>query len=369
MKFLHTADWQIGMRAAHVGARAEDVRAARLDTAKAVVDVARQRSVEAILLAGDTFEDNEVSGADVQRIADILDAFGGPVYIIPGNHDPFVQASVWNHSAWKRERLHLLLAAEPVSIVDGVTLYPCPALSKHSTADPTSWIAEAPADGVRIGIAHGTVRGSRPDEECFPIARDAAERTGLDYLALGHWHSTASFDCDLEHARMAYCGTPETTRFDERDSGNTLLVDVVGRNQLPNVEQISTGRLQWKQLERSIGAEVDVETLVADVEAIERPEATLVKLRLHGLLQPRDVVALGRLRELIDARFPLCARLDDSGLLAAPQDASWFEALPAGLLQSTARKLLEGTDPNAAATALQRLYRFAHDEHALGEAL
>ena len=49
------------------------------------------------------------------------------------------------------------------------------------------------ADGsgaIAVGLAHGTVEGVPQDPPEFPIARDAAARAGLDYLALGHWHST-----------------------------------------------------------------------------------------------------------------------------------------------------------------------------------
>ena len=89
MKFLHTADWQIGMKAAHVGDGGEKVRRERLAAANRVVAAARERGAEFILLAGDTFEHNAVPRADVQRVADILGAFQGPVYVIPGNHDPY----------------------------------------------------------------------------------------------------------------------------------------------------------------------------------------------------------------------------------------------------------------------------------------
>ena len=90
MKFLHTADWQIGMRAAHVGAAGARVREERLTAARRVIDAARSAGVEFIVVCGDTFEDNGVDRVLVQKAADILAGFDGPVYVIPGNHDPLV---------------------------------------------------------------------------------------------------------------------------------------------------------------------------------------------------------------------------------------------------------------------------------------
>jgi DNA repair exonuclease SbcCD nuclease subunit len=56
MRFLHTADWQIGMRAAMLGDKGERVRVARLESARCVIELARREKVDFVLVAGDTFE-------------------------------------------------------------------------------------------------------------------------------------------------------------------------------------------------------------------------------------------------------------------------------------------------------------------------
>jgi DNA repair exonuclease SbcCD nuclease subunit len=365
VKFLHTADWQIGMKAAHVGSRSTDVRRARFESAERVIRIAQQRGADAILVTGDTFEDNAVSTVDVQRVSDILAAFGGPVYIISGNHDPSVAASLWQHAGWRRPNLHLLLDETPFEAAPGVTLYPCPLTTKTSSLDPTAWIAGAGGDGVRIGLAHGSVPGANVAENCFPIPRDAPRRCGLDYLALGHWHSTASFDEPLESARMAYAGTHEQTKFGERDSGNALLVEVRERGALPIIEQIATGSLTWLELKRSVEVAPDIERLRQHIEALPNAATTLLKVSLEGVLHPDALEELERLRDVIEARFSLFHKLDDSSLLPAPSDASWVERLPLGLVRGVAERLLSGTaftnDPEAARNALMRLYRLAHN--------
>ena len=57
VKFVHTADWQIGMKAAHVGAVGKRVRSERLESARRVVEAAASRQADFIIVAGDTFED------------------------------------------------------------------------------------------------------------------------------------------------------------------------------------------------------------------------------------------------------------------------------------------------------------------------
>ncbi len=228
VKFIHTADWQIGMQAAHVGAVAPQVRAERLEAARRVMQAASEAEVDFVVVAGDTFEDNAVDRVLVQKVADLLAEFAAPVYLIPGNHDPLVPGSVWEHAAWRtHSNLHVCGDAQPLD-VGPATLYPCPLLEKHSLKDPTQWIRAVDQPGIAIGIGHGTVEGIGSGALDYPIPRDAATRSGLDYLALGHWHSFTEFR-GADGVRMAYAGTHETTKFGERDSGNVLLVEIADR--------------------------------------------------------------------------------------------------------------------------------------------
>lgn len=70
MRFLHTADWQIGMKASHVGEAGTRIRDERLAAARRVGEAACGAGAEFILVAGDTFEDNGVDRALIQKVAD-----------------------------------------------------------------------------------------------------------------------------------------------------------------------------------------------------------------------------------------------------------------------------------------------------------
>ena len=73
---------------------------------------------------------------------------------------------------------------------------------------------------LRIGLAHGSIRDfSSRGEAQNQIAPDRAQRSNLDYLALGDWHGTLRVD-----ARTWYSGTPETDRFQRDEPGHALLV-------------------------------------------------------------------------------------------------------------------------------------------------
>lgn len=343
MRFIHTADWQIGMRAVHVGAVAARVREERLAAARRVIDLAREKGAGFILVAGDVFEDNAVDPVVVRQVADILAAFGGTVFILPGNHDPLEPGSVWDRALWSETKNVTILRDAAPADIPGGTLFPCPARSRHGGADPTAWIPLA-ADGIRVGVAHGTLEGIETSEREFPIPRAAAARARLDYLALGHWHSTATYTDAAGAVRMAYAGTHEPTSFGERDSGNALLVEIDAPGAAPRVTPVPTAGLCWTRVERSIRVPEDLAAVRREIEAIADPARTLLEVRLSGVMARAGQEGLRAIDEILRARF-LFGRLAAAGLRPLPDDPSWLDSLPVGLLREAGARLQRLSDP------------------------
>ncbi len=344
MKFLHTADWQWGMKAVQVGGAGERVRAERVKTAERIVRLAREQAVDFILLAGDTFEDNGVERVLIQQAADLLGGAGLPVYLIPGNHDPLVPGSVWEHPSWGSRNNIRILAEEKSVAVPGGLLYPCPVREKFSRKDPTAWIPADSDDEVRIGLAHGSFEGVGGDELELPILRDAASRAGLDYLALGHWHSLSLFSDGAGVSRAAYPGTPEPSRFGERDSGKVLIVEIEAPRSPPRITPLRVGGLIWESQTADVRKPGDLARLRETLEAWPGPEDTLLALKVTGFLGAGEREELVRLREIMGARF-LYQDLDLSQLYPSPADETWLSDLPPGVLQETAARLRQLADP------------------------
>ena len=331
-RFLHTSDWQMGMMAPGLGDAGEKVRAARIESLRNVLAAAENHQVQAILVAGDIFENNLVSNVIVESVVAILnDQTNIPIYLIPGNHDPFSRDSVYRRSAWSqlRQHIHVLTAAKPIALADGVTLFPCPLTQKHGFDDPTAWIPDRQDDSnIRISMAHGSMR-IRPDigDDDFPIGLNAAERAGLDYLALGHWHSKMSYPLDDDTARTYYSGTHESNGFSQRDSGNVLLVTIDGRGKPPRVETVRTGILDWLDREIDLGRQPLTEAARA-LRELPGAERTLVRVSVHGQPGPEYASELADMAAMLSARF-LHHSIDD-GDVTTPSFGMRF----GGLLES-----------------------------------
>ena len=228
IRFVHTADLQIGKS---FGQFPPDIaavlRTGRLETLKRIAALARDRGVDAVLVAGDCFDDIAVADETLRRFKVALEPFNGTWVLLPGNHDPAIAESPW--SRLKRFGLpaNVIIGDEPVPIAigDRAVVLPAPLRRRRDAADLTDWFDTALTDDhlIRIGLAHGSVREFLPEaiEVANPIALDRAERSRLDYLALGDWHGRLQVS-----ERTWYSGTPEPDRFRENDPGYVLDVTI-----------------------------------------------------------------------------------------------------------------------------------------------
>lgn len=352
MRFLHTSDWHIGLKAAHAGQAGEKLRAARIEAGRRVAGLARAESIDFLLVAGDTFDSSNPRASEIVETAEVLDGMGCPVFVIPGNHDPDVPAGVWEHGVWTQLRnVRVLRTKEPVAVPHG-TIYPCPLGSRWGAGDPMAWIpARGDSDGVRIGLAHGGLPAAGVDGD---IRTDAAERYGLDYVALGDWHSASQ---RLEGVRMAYCGSLETTAFDDRDAGNVLLVEVSGAGEMPRIEKRRVGAIDWMRVERRLQHEGDGAALVEEVRALAGAQR-LLDVRVSGSLFAQDAERLDALESQLRELF-LHARLIREGLATGDGEVE----LPPGFLAEAGRRLREmaGNGDPVAAQALLELARIARE--------
>jgi len=72
-RFLHTADWQIGKAFGRLPPDvASELRAQRIRTVERIAETARAHHVDAVLIAGDAFDSNEVSDKTIVRTLEAL---------------------------------------------------------------------------------------------------------------------------------------------------------------------------------------------------------------------------------------------------------------------------------------------------------
>lgn len=332
VKFLHTADWHLGKKYVKLGEKAEKARKTRIKSAENLLEKAKANNVDFVIISGDLFDNNDVDRNLTYKVTEILAKINPiPVYILPGNHDPLTMDSLYLDPVWNSlENVEIFEDSHSMEIPNmNVTLYPCPIKQKRSKNDFTDWI-KVLDEQISIGVAHGTL-GIIEEEPNFPIDPTRAEKSGLDYLALGEWHSFSEYKCSDGIARTVYPGTPETTKFGEKDSGTAAIVTIDGHKSRPNIQKLDTGILKWVTLSKDVYTMNDIQNIENELNTITNPNSQVLNLSLKGTVDQETYNYLEYLKSKYTGNFMYFDVLNDNVYLK-PDLLEFKSMIPEGAI-------------------------------------
>ncbi len=382
MKFIHTADWQIGKPFAGISDthKRSLVQQARIDVIERIGLVAKDVGAEFILVAGDLFDSPSSDKATVSAACSAIGKMKLPVIAIPGNHDHGGPGSVWEQEFFLREQAalapNLMVLREPAPLeLKSAVILPCPLLRRAVSSDPTEWLrasdvyTELSPDKPRIVLAHGSTQvfsGQWDDDEeshsstnLIDLARLPAPE--VDYIAIGDWHGTKQVS-----AKAWFAGTPELDRFPkggDHDPGNTLIVDVL-RGEEPQVTKSVTASLQWNELVFDFADDTALNELEGRLAGLlgQRANEDLLRLTLTGSIGIEASHRLEQILESLDARL-LRLKLANQTHVAPTEEEiqALTQRASDPLITSVARQLVEqsdgdGDDAEVARIALRELH-------------
>ena len=183
---------------------------------RSVLVTARAARADVVLLAGDTFENNQLGQAILERARGLLADADLRVVILPGNHDPALADSVFVRGGF---------AELPHVSILGVThdeAVPFPVFDLeiwgHAHRD---YYSMAPLRGPRprstrwqAAMAHGhyepPATRANPLRPSWVFSDEEIAATGADYLALGHWDRAVRVGNGVVPAY--YSGSPHLAR-------------------------------------------------------------------------------------------------------------------------------------------------------------
>jgi DNA repair protein SbcD/Mre11 len=260
--------------------------------------------VDLFLIAGDLFDSNVQPRRSVERVAAELKRLAeGRIrtVIIPGTHDVFDRASIY-----RAYDLPVLAGTSPgdgmVTVLDpdhpsvhlaalDATVHGRVFPTKRAPHSPLADVAEAVAAAAaeptpatwHVGLVHGSIAipgKTDGDEVVITTAEIAA--SGLDYLALGHWHSAQSSKAG--GVAYAYSGAPEAVALDQDRAGKVLLVSLdeqAGQRSTTIVEK-QVGKTTFAKLEIDAATVASQPALIDSLTARADPDLVL-DARLVGV--------------------------------------------------------------------------------------
>lgn len=378
MRFVHTADWQLGMTRHFLAGDAQPrYSAARRDVVGGLGPLAAEVGAEFVVVAGDVFEHNQLAPQVISQSLEAMRAIGIPVYLLPGNHDPLDASSVYTSALFTTEcpdNVVVLDRAGVHEVRPGLQIVAVPWGSKVPTRDLVAEVLDGlSADGVtRVLVAHGGVDVLDPDHGKPSLIRlavldDALARGAVHYVALGDKHSVTEVGSS---GRVWYAGSPEVTNFDgiEPDPGHVLVVDIdeTDLRRAVTVDARHVGRWRFLTLRHQVDTSRDIADLDLNLDLLTGKDRTVVRLALTGSLTVTDRAALDACLDKYSRLFAwlgLWERHTDLAVIPADGefsdlDIGGFAAAAVEELVATAR-VVDAETAGDAQAALALLLRLA----------
>lgn len=309
---IHTSDLHLdrcfsksGMPASFGNRRRQSLR----DCFHAIIERAGAWPADALLIAGDLFEHDRVTRDTAQFLISEFESIPNvPVFIAPGNHDPFMPDSIYATENWPE---NVCIFAEPnwssVAAADGAfTVHGFGFDSPHLTRNPFGElrIPEVGPKTVHVAVAHGSERGHQPPDKDAYAAFDASDATpeGLTYLALGHFHSVTHIEGDFG-TTVYYSGAPEGHNL--REIGMCHYLEVEVDEGIARVTRVPSSRIVYTTYRIACDRFRSSQDMISAIRDVARQEDVrqIARIIFTGSLEPAIQSEMGLVHDAATIDF------------------------------------------------------------------
>ncbi len=306
LKILHTADIHLGAKFSGLGNKGASQREQLRATFKNVVATAINERVNIVLIAGDLFDANQQPQGNIDLVIEQFNLLGSnniPVCLIPGTHDSFDSSSIYKKVDFEGKCPNLKnFTDESISCKEypglDLTVYGKPNLSNRSSISPLKGLKPSTSSKFHIAMAHGSFyipEKIAEDDHVFRL--EEVKASGMDYLALGHWHRV--YSCS-EKPPAWYSGPPEWIP-DQTERGGVLLISLSDSGEV-KVEPKKLGLRDYDEVEIDMSEIQDMAKLKMRIS--DGADRNLVrKATLRGLRDAELIVNPEELENELGEKF------------------------------------------------------------------
>jgi len=260
--FLHAADLHRDspLRGFEAGAPAEKIRGATRKALVNLVDLALQREVAFLILAGDLYDGDWKDWRTGQFLTEQLGRLkraGIPVIAISGNHDAEQVLTKKLHFPGE-----MLRADKPETYALpelGVAIHGQSFATRAVTENLSLRYPEALENHFNIGLLH-TACGSTAHDNYAPCSVADLARLGYQYWALGHVHTREVL---ARNPWVVFPGNPQGRHVKEGGAHGAYLVQVEDGRVAGTPTFVALDVLRWQQLSLDATGAADMEAVLA----------------------------------------------------------------------------------------------------------
>ena len=181
LTFLHAADLHLDAPFhALPPDRAAERRREQRQLLTRLAQVAQQAQVDLVFLCGDLFDSQRVRPETLQALHQVLEEMEAPVFLAPGNHDPYTDASPYGKFPWP-SHVHLFTTPTPERVALpqlGAVVYGSAFTAPHRMEGPLTGFHAQEEGAAAFGCFHGDL--SSPHSRYGPITPGEIAASGAE---------------------------------------------------------------------------------------------------------------------------------------------------------------------------------------------
>lgn len=308
MKILHTADIHLDWKFSGVQdtKKRQRRRQEHRDVYRQIVDVGLEKDVDVVLIVGDLFEQKGFSLDTIRFIQRELNRLKPtPVFISPGNHDPFIQRSPYLLDGWD-EHIHIFHESRftSYSLDDyDATIY---GIAHTAYQDKKKYLQEFTVEDTKqlnIVLLHGSYTNVIPEahreEPYFSFTQKDLFDCKADYIALGHYHGCRFIPEDNPIA--AYPGTPEGMGFSELGERYILIGEITKNGN--QIKKVCVNQREYRSLELDCSDFVTRESALDEIRQRIKSQGLsehILRIKFTGTVSPDIDLNLPLMQEKVN---------------------------------------------------------------------
>jgi len=227
IKIIHTADLHLdapcarGENITEAKRRQEELR----EVFSEIIRIASKENADLLLFAGDIFDSQNADDRTRQWVLEEISSLPATrVFFVCGNHDYYTEKSIFSEIN-ELPNAHVFCENQIQAVhIDelGLSIYGASFTSPFIKDSQFAETVELDKNRINILLMHGDLKQNGQSSEYNPIFHSQIEKSGFDYVALGHVHKYDGIK-RVGAVCYAYPGCPQGRGFDELDEKRILV--------------------------------------------------------------------------------------------------------------------------------------------------
>ena len=282
MKFVHIADMHFDSPFVNLSDKdgLGDLR--RLEQRKAfkkVIEYIKENDIKYLFISGDLYEQKYIKKSTIEYVNNLFKEIPETnIFIVPGNHDPYVKNSYYNKFNWNENVKIFNSNIEKVELEDA-NIYGFGFDDFYCKRSGIEEIEIEDKNKLNILVIHGSLDGGAiEDSEYNPLSRKMLKEKGFDYVALGHIHKL--YYNEEENQNIVYPGSTVSLGFDELGPHGMIVGDLE-KDKL-KLEFIPLDETEFKLQDVDVTEINSKEELIEKINELEFADNELIEIILIG---------------------------------------------------------------------------------------